>query len=108
MNPELQRNLWLEATPFRLVLILGLLLLVFSATSVAPEGGDHARCGAGAVLVLRGAVVRARPLSVVAEIRERTWDGQKLSPSVLGHGVGQAVRRHRQPTGSALCCACSF
>ena len=38
MNPELQRNLWLEASPFRLALIAGLVLLVFAATAVAPIG----------------------------------------------------------------------
>ena len=36
MNPELLRNLWLEASPFRLALIAGLLFLVFAAGSVAP------------------------------------------------------------------------
>ena len=34
MNPEFVRNLWLEAGPFRLALIAGLLLLVFAVTTV--------------------------------------------------------------------------
>jgi hypothetical protein len=81
MNPELQRNLWLEATPFRLALILGLLLLVFSATSVAP-GRVLTTNGTAVALYWFFAVLwgtRSAALSVVAEIRERTWDGQKLS-----------------------------
>ena len=81
MNPELQRNLWLEAAPFRLALIAGLLLLVFTATSVAPIG-LATRPGAALALYWFFAVLwgtRSAALSVVAEIRERTWDGQKLS-----------------------------
>ncbi|HJT44220.1 MAG TPA: hypothetical protein VJ750_12060 [Rhizomicrobium sp.] len=81
MNPELQRNLWLEATPFRLALIAGLLMLVFLATSVAPIG-LATRSGAALTLYWFFAVLwgtRSAALSVVAEIRERTWDGQKLS-----------------------------
>ncbi len=81
MNPELQRNLWLEASPFRLALILGLLLLVFAATSVAPIGLTTTS-GAGLTLYWFFAVLwgtRSAALSVVSEIRERTWDGQKLS-----------------------------
>jgi hypothetical protein len=81
MNPELQRNLWLEASPFRLALIAGLLLLVFAAGSVAPS---QLMTTSGAALglywffaVLWG--TRSAALSVVAEIRERTWDSQKLS-----------------------------
>ncbi|MEY4708606.1 MAG: hypothetical protein RJB58_2329 [Pseudomonadota bacterium] len=37
MNPELRRNLWLEATPFRLVQFLGLLVVVFAVASAAPS-----------------------------------------------------------------------
>jgi len=81
MNPELQRNLWLEASPFRLALIAGLLLLVFAAGSVAPSGmmtTSHAALGLyWFFAVLWG--TRSAALSVVAEIRERTWDSQKLS-----------------------------
>lgn len=80
MNPEFLRNLWLEATPFRLAAIAGLLLLVFAAASMG--GGPFKPESAGLVLywffvVLWG--TRSAALSVVGEIRERTWDGQKLS-----------------------------
>jgi len=81
MNPELQRNLWLEASPFRLALIAALLLLVFAAGSVAPSGlMTTPRAALGLYwffAVLWG--TRSAALSVVAEIRERTWDSQKLS-----------------------------
>jgi hypothetical protein len=81
MNPELQRNLWLEASPFRLVLTAGLVLLAFAAVSVAPRGfGTTSGVALGLYwffAVLWG--TRSAALSVVAEIRERTWDSQKLS-----------------------------
>ena len=81
MNPEFVRNLWLEAGPFRLALIAGLLLLVFAATTVAPTGLATTSGAALALYwfftVLWG--TRSAALSVVGEIRERTWDSQKLS-----------------------------
>jgi hypothetical protein len=81
MNPELLRNLWLEASPFRLALIAGLLLLVFAAGGVAPARLMTTQ-GAALALYWFFAVLwgtRSAALSVVAEIRERTWDSQKLS-----------------------------
>jgi hypothetical protein len=81
VNPEFVRNLWLEAGLFRLVLIAGLLLLVFAVTTVAPTGLATTRGAALALYwfftVLWG--TRSAALSVVGEIRERTWDSQKLS-----------------------------
>ena len=81
MNPELLRNLWLEASPFRLALIGGLVLLAFAATSVAPLG-FATTSGAALALYWFFAILwgtRSAALSVVVEIRERTWDGQNLS-----------------------------
>ncbi len=80
-NPELLRNLWLEATPFRLVQILGLLLVVFAVSSAAPR---NLLTPEGAAMTLYWFFVvlwgtRNAALSVVGEIRERTWDSQKLS-----------------------------
>jgi hypothetical protein len=80
MNPEFVRNLWLEATPFRLTLIAGVLLLVFAATNVAP--GMFSSQGVALTLYFFFVVLwgtRSAALSVVGEIRERTWDSQKLS-----------------------------
>ncbi|HEU0095033.1 MAG TPA: hypothetical protein VFQ52_01165 [Rhizomicrobium sp.] len=81
MNPELLRNLWLEASPFRLALITGFVLLVFAASSVA-LGGLISTSSAALALYWFFAVLwgtRSAALSVVGEIRERTWDSQKLS-----------------------------
>lgn len=81
MNPELLRNLWLEATPFRLLQIVGLLVVVLAVSTAAPQNLVTPQ-GAATTLywffvVLWG--TRNAALSVVGEIRERTWDGQKLS-----------------------------
>lgn len=87
MNPELQRNLWLEASPFRLAQTAGLLLLVFGFCMVMPQGIISLN-GAAMVLYWLFAVLwgtRSAAMSVVGEIRERTWDGQKLSS--LGPGT---------------------
>jgi hypothetical protein len=81
MNPELLRNLWLEATPFKLAQTAGLLLLVFGLCVVAPRG-IISPDGAATALYWLFAVLwgtRSAAMSVVGEIRERTWDGQKLS-----------------------------
>ena len=86
MNPELLRNFWLEATPFKLAQTAGLLLLVFGLCLAAPGGilsPDHAAMALYWLFaVLWG--TRSAAMSVVGEIRERTWDGQKLSS--LGPG----------------------
>jgi hypothetical protein len=86
MNPELLRNLWLEATPFRLVQIVALLVVVLAVASAAPQNLLTPE-GAATTLywffvVLWG--TRSAALSVVGEIRERTWDGQKLSAIAPG------------------------
>jgi hypothetical protein len=86
VNPELLRNLWLEASPFRLVQTAGLLLLVFTVTLSVPRG-FISTAGAAVALYWFFAIfwgTRSAALSVVGEIRERTWDGQKLS--ALGPG----------------------
>lgn len=87
MNPELLRNLWLEATPFRLVQIVGLLLVVLAVASAAPQNILTPESAATVLywffVVLWG--TRSAALSVVGEIRERTWDGQKLS--AIGPGA---------------------
>lgn len=114
MNPEFLRNLWLEASPFRLALIAGLLLLVFSAEVVsmqAPAGlstiGQTATMLYFFFTVLWG--TRNAALAVVGEIRERTWDSQKLSAigpveMVWGKLFGATVQNW---FGGLLCLAVS-
>ena len=81
MNPEFRRNLWLEMTPRRMMMMVVVLALIFFA--VAISGGKDYRPAAVAetlyylIVVLWGA--RNAALSVVGEIRDRTWDLQRLS-----------------------------
>jgi hypothetical protein len=78
MNPEFVRNLWLEATPFRLALIAALVLLALAAASAISSGPQAVALALyWFFTVLWG--TRSAALSGVGEIRERTWDSQKLS-----------------------------
>ncbi|MEJ0024647.1 MAG: hypothetical protein WDN01_01355 [Rhizomicrobium sp.] len=86
MNPEFERNVWLELTPRRVLLMIGLLALIFFAAALV---GDNWTPSAAAswlyylIVVVWGS--RSAALSVVGEIRDRTWDGQRLSS--LGAGT---------------------
>ena len=86
MNPEFRRNLWLELTPRRLTLAAALLALIFFAAALSGGSGDRPAWIAGLlyyiIVVLWGS--RSAALSVVGEIRDRTWDAQRLSS--LGAG----------------------
>lgn len=83
MNPELQRNIWLNLTPWRLAgmpIVLG--MVFFSVGSLTT--GDWfeivapvARWFYAAIVIVWGTWLAAR--AVVGEIRDRTWDGQRLS-----------------------------
>ncbi|HEX2593392.1 MAG TPA: hypothetical protein VHL34_17960, partial [Rhizomicrobium sp.] len=91
MNPELLRNIWLELTPRRMALMVAVLVLIFFAAAVA-TGDDHGVVGSlfgSAQWLYYGLVVfwgsRNAALSVVGEIRDRTWDLQRLSS--LGGGA---------------------
>ena len=81
MNPEFRRNLWLELTPRRMALAAVLLALAFFAAALSGETtqrpADVAEFLYYVIVVLWGS--RNAALSVVGEIRERTWDAQRLS-----------------------------
>ncbi len=80
MNPEFRRNLWLELTTRRMVLAAGLLALLFFAASLSGGSGRPAALAQFlyyVIVVLWGS--RNAALSVVGEIRDRTWDVQRLS-----------------------------
>lgn len=90
MNPEFRRNLWLELNPRRMLLWGVMLGLVFAAAALT-DGQNFSLIGPPAsaarflyyvLVVIWGA--RNAALSVVGEIRERTWDSQRLSS--LGAG----------------------
>jgi hypothetical protein len=81
MNPEFRRNIWLELTTRRLVVMTAALALAFSAAALS--GGSDFGPGNVAVALYYFIVVfwgsRNAALSVVGEIRDRTWDLQRLS-----------------------------
>jgi hypothetical protein len=86
MNPEFVRNVWLELTPRRLALMVVILVLAFFAAAIA--GGAEYSLFGSAQWLYYGIVVfwgtRNAALSVVGEIRDRTWDLQRLSSLAAG------------------------
>lgn len=82
MNPELERNLWVELTPRRIALMAVVLGLIFLA-AFNTEGNELKGVGQAAQILFYIIVVfwgtRVAASSVVGEIRDRTWDGQRLS-----------------------------
>jgi hypothetical protein len=83
MNPELMRNLWIEAAPRRLAIMAGVLGFLFVTIWVsAPDDKLRALAGLGESAFYLLVVVwgtRNAASSVVDEIRDRTWDLQRLS-----------------------------
>ncbi|MGD0141799.1 MAG: hypothetical protein ABSC92_01420 [Rhizomicrobium sp.] len=81
MNPEFRRNIWLELTPRRVLLMTIVLVLAFFAAALS--GGVDYRPATVAEMFYYFIVViwgsRNAALSVVGEIRDRTWDSQRLS-----------------------------
>jgi hypothetical protein len=86
MNPEFQRNLWLELSPRRMILMVALLALAFLAAALS-GGKDYGVAGGAewlfyAIVVVWG--TRNAATAVVGEIRDRTWDMQLLSSIAPG------------------------
>ncbi|MEO6376735.1 MAG: hypothetical protein ABIO37_01815, partial [Caulobacteraceae bacterium] len=84
MNPEFERNLWLEASPRRIGWAAMVLVLVFGAVAVAaPEVAKlRALSICGGVVFFAAAFIwgpRNAGQSVLVEIGQRTWDFQRLS-----------------------------
>ena len=85
MSPEFRRNLWLELTPRRMATAAVLLALAFFATALTSTKDlslllplpELAAWIYLVVVVLWG--TRNAALAVVGEIRDRTWDAQRLS-----------------------------
>lgn len=80
MNPEFERNVWLELTPLRLVVMSAILALAFFAAALSDSfvsPGFVARVLFAIIVVIWGTRNAAR--SVLGEIRDHTWDGQRLS-----------------------------
>jgi len=80
MGPEFRRNLWLELTTRRIAFMVAILALIFFASAVSGPGWtpySAAETVYYLVVVIWGA--RNAGLSIVKEIRDRTWDLQRLS-----------------------------
>lgn len=100
MNPELRRNLWLEATPQRLVILPLVLLLIFTAGWLMDR---HAlstfTAGLAVIVYVLLAIVWGSRLSAAAltqEFEQGTWDNQRISglsasAMVLGKLFGGAA-----------------
>ncbi len=80
MNPEFQRNLWLELPTHRLIAMPAVLMLVFLATWLG--GGLQAlppvaEITLALLLIVWGSRLAAD--SVISEVTARTWDNQRMS-----------------------------
>ena len=83
MNPEFQRQLWLQFSPQRLVLMPLVLGLCFLAMAVSSHQGlvqSLALCGAVLFgLLVFGLGTYAASDSVLDEMHDHTWDQQRMS-----------------------------
>lgn len=82
MNPELMRNLWLELTPRRMILMVLALGFIFVTAWISSDNRLKGPAQAGemffyVIVILWG--TRNAAQAVVGEIRDRTWDLQRLS-----------------------------
>lgn len=83
MNPELQRNLWLELTLHRMIAMPAVLLLAFFLVAIADQNGAALRLtfvsGISFVLLAMAWGTRNAAESISDEVRDRTWDTQRMS-----------------------------
>ncbi|HJW40269.1 MAG TPA: hypothetical protein VJ476_03465 [Rhizomicrobium sp.] len=85
MNPEFERNVWLEMTPQRVLPMVAVLALIFFAAALSNDYWTPSFAASWLyylVVVVWGS--RSAAMSVVGEIRDRTWDGQRLSALSAG------------------------
>jgi len=84
MNPEFRRQLWLQFSTARLVLMPALIVLGGLAVALS-AGRDHLGEGLaiGAMvafmIIVYGMGTNAAGVSILDEIQERTWDQQRMS-----------------------------
>lgn len=81
-NPELQKNVWLELSTQRLIMmpvIIFAVLFLVSISSNEPESvmSQVTFTGASIILMIWGAKVAYD--NIIAEYNERTWDWQRMS-----------------------------
>jgi hypothetical protein len=89
-NPEFRRNLWLELTPQRLVVMPLVLAAIFAVVYLGEENvsrwthdSSYGGLATAAKYVYLALVLlwggRQAGSAITDEIRDRTWDGQRLS-----------------------------
>jgi len=82
-NPEFLRNLWLEITPYRLIMmpsVIGAIFLVMFLINDRILDSSTAKLSAimyAAIVLIWGSRVASE--SVIQEINARTWDNQRMS-----------------------------
>ena len=87
MNPEFERNLWLEAAPRRIVGAAVVLGLIYAATGLIAKSADPhvlvASFGVAGMVIFVACgpiwAAWAAGSSILDEIRGRTWEFQRLS-----------------------------
>ncbi len=83
MNPEFRRQLWLQFSPTRLIILPLLLLACFTAVALSsPAVWHNAFAVIGAILfcgLVWGMGTMAAGASVIDEVTDRTWDQQRMS-----------------------------
>ncbi len=80
-NPEFLKNIWLEITPLRLIILPLVMISVFYITwLLSGDWGDLAGM-AGFLFGITGLLwgTRQTAESIVSEIRDKTWDFQRMS-----------------------------
>ena len=114
MNPELRRNLWLHATPRKLIFAGAVLAGVFAAVWLLDRGRHaYAVTLAGAVVFCISALgwaPRAARNAVTAEVQAGAWDAQRLStltPWAMTWGklIGATARSWATAAGGLLLAA---
>ena len=84
INPEFKRNLWLQFSLHRLIAMPAILGLVFFTLSYAAANLPGGLALDSVALILFGGIVclwgtRNASSSVIDEIRDKTWDQQRMS-----------------------------
>jgi hypothetical protein len=83
VNPELQRNLWLEFSLHRLVVMPGVLALIFLCAALGTQPNSDVGVTTTGLLLFTGLAgfwgARRAADSVTEEFRGKTWDGQRMS-----------------------------
>ena len=82
MNPELQRNLWLEASSRRIVWAVVVQAVIYGATLAITNQSTDALAAVGVIVFGVAALIwgpRAAGRAIGGEVAMRTWDFQRLS-----------------------------